>query len=314
MITASPTNTAAILGLDHNGILWCDQTLQPGLYGCAKVSPACTNCYAEGMAARIVRMGGDEPSLSGPAVRYAQGLRDGRWTGRVAVDPKQIEPAFAKLPKKAGRIRRVFVTSMSDLFHADVPDEFLCKVFAEMRARPWIDFLVLTKRADRMAAFGKAYTWGWPSNVWAGVTVEDQKRADERIPYLLRVPAAVRFLSIEPMLGAIDLLDVRGLGCGHAGCDSQRIDSLTGADQCEHGYWGGARPERLSWVIVGSESDGNRPGARKTADTDVLDLVSQCDAAGVPVFVKQLEVDGRLCTLPMVNGRVRGEFPGAPDV
>lgn len=151
MIAPSPPDTAAALGLDVNGIMWCDATINPGLYGCAKVSPACTNCYAEEMAARIVRMGG------AASERYAAGLTDdGRWTGRVVVDPRQIAPAFAKLPKRPGRIRRVFVTSMSDLFHEDVPFGFLAVVFGAMAARPWITFQVLTKRPERAAEF---YAW-----------------------------------------------------------------------------------------------------------------------------------------------------------
>ena len=278
MIAASPPDTAARLGLDVNGIMWTDATINPGLYGCAKVSPACTNCYAEAMAARIVRMGTGARGMTDTAARYGSGLTDdGRWTGRVVWDGAAIEPAFDKLPKKAGtKIRRVFCTSMSDPFHKDVPDEFICKMLAEMRARPWITFQVLTKRAERLAAFADGYGWGWPPNVWIGCTVEDQRRADERIPYLLRVPAAVRFLSVEPMLGRIDLM--------------RWID-------------------RLHWAIIGSESDGPRPGKRKTDPAWVLDLVAQCDAAGVPVFVKQAEVDGRLVTLPLVNGKVRAEFP-----
>ena len=339
MITPSAVTTAADLGLNLNGIMWCDATINPGLYGCSKVSPACTNCYAEEMAARIVRMGGDEPGATGAAVRYAQGVNDaGRWTGRVTVDPRQIAPAFAKLPRKPNRIRRVFVTSMADLFHRDVPYEYLAVVFGAMAARPWITFQVLTKRPERAAEF---YAWlgrdgrdeweaiinaadaydgdgneppllapvlyvgQWPiPNVWIGTTVEDQQRADERIPHLLRVPAAVRFLSVEPMLGPIDVAEYLDLTADEDRAVFARAEwqPVTADDQRE-------MFPKIAQVIIGSESDGNRPGARETREAWVLDLVDQCDAARVAVFVKQIAINGRLCSLPMVRGRVRAEFP-----
>jgi len=280
-LLASPADTAARLGLDLNGIFWCDATLNPGLYGCAYASPACgtadrsSQCYAESMAARIVRMGGPAAAL------YREGVNaEGRWTGRVSVHPERIASAFAKLPKRAGRIRRVFVTSMSDLFHADVPFDFLDRVFHAMWARPHLVFQVLTKRPDRMAEYAAERLLQWPANVWAGCTVEDQRRADERIPHLLRVPAAVRFLSVEPMLGRINIFPQPIAG--------------------------------LQWVIVGSESAGNAPGLRETNPSWVLDLVDQCDAAGVPVLVKQLDIGGQLCSLPLVNGKVRADFPEVP--
>jgi protein gp37 len=340
-LAPSPANTAALLGLDLNGIMWCDATVNPGLAGCAYVSPACgtadrsSQCYAEATAAGIVRKGRSDkapPGMHATAEFYAQGLTpEGRWTGRIHVDGTRIEHAFAKFPKKAGRIRRVFVTSMSDLFHTDVPEPFLCKVFHEMAARPHIDFLVLTKRADRMAEFGRIYTKGWPANVWAGCTVEDQRRADERIPYLLSVPAAVRFLSVEPMLGPIKVRHVCGT-CKGTGYHGVAFDNLPQSCTCyadpgwrsaltsymaPYASWQTVQPNGMwrcwhgiDWVIVGSESNGNAPGARKTDPAWVLDLVKRCDDASVPVFVKQLEIDGRLCTLPEVNGRMRAEFPG----
>lgn len=317
MITASPPDTAFRLGLDQNGIMWCDRTLQPGLSGCEKISSACSNCYAEVTAAGIVRKGRSEkspPAMRATADFYAEGLTDdGRWTGRVSVHPERIGPAFAKLPRRASdRCRRVFVTSMSDLFHKDVPFDFLDRVFDEMEARPWIVFQVLTKRAERMAAYvthrrarrsveiGRLIT-AWPANVWSGVTVEDQRRADERIPWLLRVPAAVRFLSVEPMFGAIDLSGVQMHGF--------TVDALTGEWRDNTTEATGQDDLTLSWVIIGSESDGPRPGARETRPEWIESLVEQCDDASVPVFVKQAAIDGKLVALPMVNGRVRAEFP-----
>lgn len=362
-LTPSPVDTAARLGLDVNGIMWTDRTLNPGLAGCGKVSPACTHCYAEITAAGIVRKGRSPksaPGMRATADFYAEGLTaDGRWTGRVSVHPERIGPAFGDLPKKASaKTRRVFVTSMSDLFHEDVPFDFIDAVFAEMEDRPWIVFQVLTKRAERMAEYaayqakrvadfplrqwddeaqvtgplrqlhavapGTEYDLAacgarlrylfpgevaneeatgadptcpaccaaitmWPANVWAGVTVEDQRRADERIPFLLQVPAAVRFLSIEPMLGPIDLW---------AACAIREPGQAAAwGEQCFH------------WVIVGSESDGPRPGARETREEWITGIVDQCDAAKVAVFVKQTAIGGRLCALPLVDGKVRAEFP-----
>jgi protein gp37 len=306
-------NQAALLGLKH-AIGWCDLTVNYGVYGCQMVSPACgtadgsSMCYASKTAERLIEFahGG------GP---YAGLVRDGRWTGEVRTDPARIAAAFATLPKRLradGRQTRAF-GSMFDLFHEDVPFSFIDAVFVEMAARPWIAFQVLTKRAERLAEYAAHRTrrdLSWPANIWAGVTVEDQRRA-ERIAYLLQVPAEVRFLSVEPCLSGIDLTEINL-------SDYQLHNALTGDGSIWHdpvdGVHGGGCEEyeggpTISWVIIGSESDGPRPGARETRDEWVLDLVDQCDAAGVPVFLKQLAIGGRLCSLPMVDGRVRAEFP-----
>ena len=177
-------------------IEWTDHTLNPGIYGCQEVSPACANCYAAAMARRLAGMG--QGAYEGVA-------RQGGWTGEVRVDFDRIKPAFDALPKR--KPARVFVTSMSDLFHPDVPASFIDRVFREMEARPHLTFQVLTKRPEHMVSWWR-WTDGdfaWPTNVWAGTTVEDQRRADERIPELLEVPAAVRFLSCETLLGRIDI-------------------------------------------------------------------------------------------------------------
>ena len=293
-LTPSPVDAAALLGLKH-AIGWCDLTFNYGIYGCAMVSPACgtadgsSMCYASKTAERLIEFahGG------GP---YAGLVRDGRWTGEVRVDPARIVTAFGALPKKLrkdGRQHRAF-GSMFDLFHVAVPTTFLDAVFVEMAARPWIVFQVLTKRAEIMFRYAEWRTrngWGWPANVWAGVTVEDQRRADERIPFLLQVPAAVRFLSVEPCLSGIDLMPYL-FASGDDGEPAPRNEL-----PC------------LRWVIVGSESDGPRPGARETRDEWITGIVDQCDAAGVPVFVKQAAIGGRLCALPLVDGKVRADFP-----
>jgi protein gp37 len=267
--------------MSRTAIEWTDRSLNPGVYGCAKVSPACRNCYAMGMAHRL-----------GPMGQSAyDGVTDerGEWTGEVRVDYSAIEPAFAKLPKR--KPCRVFVTSMSDLFHADVPFEFIRQVFSQMRRRPHLTFQVLTKRPARMVEFWEwlmGYATGdgkvWPDNVWAGTTVEDQKRANERIPLLVQVPAKVRFLSVEPMLGPIDLTWL-----WHGYTDDGPAPGV------EHCSWcGGASNQGphdcysedplIHWVIAGGESGR---GARPSHPDWFRGLRDQCDDAVVPFFFKQ---------------------------
>ena len=248
--------------MSRTSIEWCDLSLNPGIYGCTEVSPACANCYAAGMAHRLVAMG-----------VYPDGITEKRssgvhWSGKVSVDFDQIEKAFAKLPKR--KKARVFVTSMSDLFHADVPFEFVDEVFIKMAERPHLTFQVLTKRPERMVEFwqwvrddacGEAYTPKWPTNVWAGCTVEDQRRADERTLWLLKVPAKVLFLSVEPMVGPVDVQAV-----------------------FPHLLPSGRRLPGITWVIAGGES-GSR--ARPSNPQWFRSLRDQCAAHDVPFFFKQ---------------------------
>jgi len=271
--------------MSATSIEWTDYTINPGVYGCSKASPACQHCYAMGMARRLGAMG--SPGY--------QGVTDdrGEWTGAVRVDYDRIARAFASLPRRKRAF--VFVTSMADLFHAQVPDEFIAAVYGEMAARAHLTFLVLTKRAERMARwyewisdqlpsqhthgaargvrwYSRQWTrgrglarasyignpgWSWPlPNVWAGVTVEDQKRAS-RLRWLQKVPAAVRFVSAEPLLSSLDI----------------------------HEYLhpiGGERP--VSWVICGGESGRH---ARPMHPDWTRSLRDQCSTAGVPYLHKQ---------------------------
>jgi len=189
-------------------IEWCDLSLNPGIYGCRPKSEACTSgagCYAARMAHRQVAMG-----------RYPEGITHKtacgvKWTGKVFVDPTQIADAFATLPVRARR--KVFVTSMSDLFVDAVPYTFIDAVFRCMVIHRHHTYLILTKYAQRAhhymtrGCFGGQgnHTYGWPlDNVWFGVTVENQRRADERRVYLREIPARVKFVSYEPALGPVD--------------------------------------------------------------------------------------------------------------
>lgn len=283
-------------------IEWTDEVWNPTT-GCDRISPGCDNCYALTMAKRLKGMGqakyqsDGDPRTSGPGF------------GLTVHADALTEPLRWKKP------RRIFVNSMSDLFHARVPREFLVRVFAVMAATPQHTYQILTKRPDRAARiltdlcscgrghppgehFRSEMEWaatshspayvpglehgiyhrsGWPlPNVWIGTSVENQKYADLRIPALLKTPAAVRFLSCEPLLGPVDLKQaVRTLG-------SERGHGLTAsyvhAGDCCQKFHG------IDWVIVGGES-GHQ--ARPMAPQWATSLRDQCTAADVPFFFKQ---------------------------
>lgn len=260
-------------------IEWATDSLNPGVYGCGLESPACTNCYAMTMAARLERMGRAE---------YAGLTRDGRWTGEVRVAPvAEAVERIRRYPRSRSFRRRIFVTSMADLLHADVPLAWIVEVIVAMAARPDADWLVLTKRAARWPEVAAAVIWrlgSWPRNVWPGVTVEDQKRADERIPYLLEVQGAVHWLSMEPLLGTVDLTHIRREVHDFGRDDTCLINALTGAFQ-----WGNDGDESgvgpaLAWVIAGGESG---PKARPSHPDWFRSLRDQCVAAGVAFHFKQ---------------------------
>lgn len=274
-------------------IEWTDRTWNP-IRGCSVVSEGCRNCYAMNFATRFAKEG---EAYDGLAYRNSSGAH---WTGKVKFIEEHLEdPLRWRAPK------RIFVNSMSDLFHESIPDEWIDRIFAVMALAPQHAFQVLTKRPKRMLAYtqrlaknvgplerparamGHTFQYDgipllpWPiPNVWLGVSVEDQKTADERIPLLLQTPAAVRFISYEPALGSLDLSDVREtLPDGQVRSKRALVsrDSLFGVDAFS--------VNRLDWVIVGAES-GN--GARPL-DLDWPRLiVKDCKAAGVAVFVKQL--------------------------
>lgn len=266
-------------------IEWTDATWNP-LRGCSRISPGCTNCYAERMAARGLP-GMNSPTTSEPfAIMTPSGPR---WTGKVELIESQLEK-----PLKWRKPRRIFVNSISDTFHKDVPDEWIDRIFAVMALCPQHTFMVLTKRADRMREYmttafmcnrifkqmvtltPERWVWVWPGmreafkHVWLGVSVEDKLRT-HRIDDLRRAPAAVRFLSLEPLLENLGTLD------------------LTGID----------------WVIVGGESG---PGARPCSVDAVRSIVRQCQDAGVACFVKQL--GAVICGDPAEFPTVHWSTPG----
>ena len=287
-------------------IEWTDKTWNP-IIGCSKVSPACDNCYAEKMAARLATM----PQT---ADNYGTVVTDRKWNGKTAL--------IYSVLKKAMHWRnpcRVFVGSMTDLFHPSTPREWIDKVFAVMALTPHITYQVLTKRPERMAEYcsnpnnrilhemerisGERLCCGgfWPlKNVWFGVTVENQECADKRIPTLLNTPAAVRFVSIEPMLGSVDL---RILNFHQSVVPSAQDGLLGGERLMRNGEWesSGYGPG-LDWVICGGETG---PGARSMHPDWACDLLIQCESAGVPFFFKKWGNN----KVEEIGGQIVREFP-----
>lgn len=281
---------------DKTGIQWTSATWNP-VIGCAKVSAGCKNCYAEKQGYRIARMQPSSPYLE------VINQESKRWNGRAKFMPERLDQ-----PLRWRKPRTIFVNSMSDLFHEDVTFEEIAAVFGVMAAAPLHTFQVLTKRPERMREFfawvGSVgpdpsgacnialegivtdHTGGgddaeWPLlNVHIGVSVEDQEAADERIPLLLECPAALRFLSVEPLIGPVNINATNDVLCRCGGC----MEMLA-----EHPDAPGLR--RIDWVIVGGESG---PGARECKVEWIRSVVKQCKNAGVPVFVKQL---GKIATL-----------------
>lgn len=269
----------------ETSIEWTDAVWNP-VRGCSIVSPGCHSCYAMRQAARFDYPGGTYEGLTKPGPSGPQ------WSGKInLVEDKLSEPLHWKKP------RRVFVNSMSDLFHKDVPDEFIDRVFAVMALADHCTFQILTKRAERMAAYFAAKGLqdrvyeamereaeaadiadflfdAWPlPNVWLGVSVENQKAADQRIPLLLQTPAAVRFLSCEPLLDRLELPWLWKNEHCPIHDRPRRID-----DQL-------CPKAGIDWVIVGGESG---PGARPCDVAWIRSIVQQCKAAGISCFVKQL--------------------------
>ena len=243
-------------------IEWTDETWNP-FVGCSKISHACDNCYAEKTAARLANMRATS--------YYAGAITDGKWNGNIcaATDSGWMRPFRWKNPK------RIFVGSMTDVFHPNVPDSLLEKLFTVVRLNARHTFLLLTKRPERMREFVKKYTRRLGGlalpNVWLGVTAEDQQRAEARIPILLDTPAAKRFVSIEPMLGPVNI-------------ESHLLSTYDKAAHDVQMPFGLSRTDKLDWVIAGGESG---PGARPSHPDWFRSLRDQCAEWGTPFFFKQ---------------------------
>lgn len=232
----------------NSSIEWTQATWNP-VTGCTKVSPGCKHCYADRLAHRLKAMGNP---------RYVRGFE------------VTLHEDLIYLPLRWRQPLLIFVNSMSDLFHEVVPLDFIQSVFTTMRSAHWHTFQILTKRAERLAEIAPFLPWS--QNIWMGVSIERQDYV-WRIDYLRQVPAAVKFLSCEPLLGPLDL-------------DLSAID----------------------WVIVGGESG---PGARPMNLDWARSIREQCQAVGVPFFLKQLGgvVDKHGKEHALLDGRLWREMP-----
>ncbi|MCK4659363.1 MAG: phage Gp37/Gp68 family protein [Phycisphaerae bacterium] len=233
--------------MSRSSIEWTESTWNP-ITGCTKVSPGCKHCYAERMARRLKGMG--QPN-------YANGFR-------VTTHDHVLDaPLSWKKPQT------IFVNSMSDLFHEDVPFAFIKRVFDVMKRASWHRFQVLTKRSENLLVLSRRLPW--PDNVWMGVSVENEG-CTFRIDHLRRAGATIKFLSLEPLLGPLSALKLRG----------------------------------IDWVIVGGESG---PGARPMEESWVVDIRDQCLKAAVPFFFKQWGGVNKKRTGRLLQGATWDELP-----
>jgi protein gp37 len=233
-----------------SSIEWTESTWNPTT-GCDVLSPGCDNCYAERLSNRLKAMG---------QKKYANGFH------------LTLHPDTLQLPLQWKKPQRIFVNSMSDLFHNDVPLDYILRVFETMSQAHWHQFQVLTKRSGRLLALSEKLEW--PSNVWMGVSVESEQYKT-RIDHLRGTGAKVKFLSIEPLLGPLGELNLEG----------------------------------INWVIAGGESG---PGARPMAVDWVLAIQSQCEKANVPFFFKQWGGVQKKRAGRILNGRTYDEMPAPP--
>lgn len=273
---------------DKTGIEWTDATWNP-VVGCSIISPGCTNCYAMKQANRILDGNPSSPHYAG-TTKKVNG--NAIWTGKIGLAPDHILTA----PLRWKKPRKIFVNSMGDLFHENIPDVVIDTVFGVMALAQQHTFQVLTKRASRMRDYMTRIDVGgihdavlaiskgnkdmieiaeempWPlSNVWLGVSVEDQIRADERIPFLLNISSRITtFLSCEPLLGQVDLTKVARAG-------TSSFNALEGFDYGN---------KKINWVIVGGESG---PGARPMDLEWARSLRDQCIVNSTPFFMKQID-------------------------
>lgn len=258
---------------DQTKIQWADATWNP-VTGCTPVSEGCAHCYAERMARRF--------NLSD--------LRDGESVSVENYFAPRFHPNRLDIPLHWRKPRRVFVCSMGDLFHEAITHTQQLQVLNLAHECPQHSFMVLTKRPERMRDTICSIADDGPllPNLWLGVTVENQARADERIPILLDTPAAVRFVSVEPMLGPVDLWEVRHW-CEHCQTTHSSLSCFQQAPARSKPW--------LDWLILGGETG---PGARPMQPQWALDVWRQCKAAGVPFFWKQgsngIEYDPEMVT------------------
>ena len=230
-----------------SSIEWTDATWNP-VTGCSKISPGCKHCYAERFSKRLKAMGVE---------KYTNGFK-------LSLHPDSLEtPLNWKNP------RRIFVNSMSDLFHEDIPEDFIYKAFSIMRQADWHQFQILTKRSERLLQLSSKIDWA--SNIWMGVSVENSNYTF-RVDHLRQTGAHIKFLSLEPLLGPLPKLDLVG----------------------------------ISWVIVGGESG---PGARPMLKEWAVEIKDQCMTARIPFFFKQWGGVNKKRNGRKLEGRTWDEMP-----
>ena len=300
---------------DSSAIEWTSATWNP-LVGCTRVSEGCRHCYAERTAYRLEAMG--QHAYQGITKKVGGEIR---WTGKV-----NLVPSSLTLPLTWKKPRRIFVNSMSDLFHEDVGDLWIDSIFRVMMSAPQHTYQILTKRPERMLAYLKDQGLGWPwAHVWLGVSVEDQATADARIPLLLQTPAAVRWVSYEPALGPVDFDGDPYSGPGWLRGWYTEPEHWRG---CDGSCSAGRCPEpiqvenehRLDWLVIGGESG---PGARPFDLAWARQTIAQGRKAGVPVFVKQMGANPvsihtitgspRVVYHPLLKDRKGGTMAEWPD-
>lgn len=242
----------------NSRIEWTEATWNP-IAGCSMVSPGCTNCYAMRLAARLSVMGQEKYI----GTTFKSGGR-AKWNGTVRFDGEALD-----LPRRWRKGRLIFVNSMSDLFHDAVPIDFIKSVFKVMQETPQHTYQLLTKRAERLEAVAKQLPW--PENVWMGVSVESRDYV-YRVGHLRRTRAKTKFLSVEPLLGPIDKLDLKG----------------------------------IDWAIVGGESG---PHSRPMDARWVRSIRDQCLRAGVPFHFKQWGGANKKKTGRVLDGRTWDQWP-----
>ncbi|MCK1314009.1 MULTISPECIES: phage Gp37/Gp68 family protein [unclassified Bradyrhizobium] len=242
----------------NSPIEWTEATWNP-VAGCTILSPGCTNCYAMRLARRLEAMG--QPKYAG-TTRVSGGRA--KWNGKIVLDD-----AALNIPLKWKTPKVIFVNSMSDLFHENVPLEFIGKVFDVMQRARHHTFQILTKRAERLASIANQLPW--PNNVWMGVSVENDEYTD-RIDHLRSTPAFIKFLSLEPLLGPLDNLDLEG----------------------------------IDWAIAGGESG---PAARPMDPYWVRSIRDQCVDAGVAFHFKQWGGVQKKQTGRVLDGRTWDQLP-----
>lgn len=244
--------------VSKSSIEWTEATWNP-VAGCTVLSPGCTNCYAMRMAARLSLMG--HKKYIG-LTRLSGGRQ--KWNGKITCDKSTLEN-----PRRWKRGRIIFVNSMSDLFHEEVPMEFIHEVFEVMNNTPQHTYQILTKRSERLESIASELNWS--SNIWMGVSVENKDYC-RRIDNLRKVPSRVRFLSLEPLLGPIPQIDL----------------------------------SRIEWVIVGGESG---PKARSMSKDWVRDIRDQCIAQNVAFHFKQWGGANKKKTGRVLDGKTWDELP-----